>query len=1338
VHRLTQLALRYPKATLLVLGVVTLLLAAGLPRLRTEFGYRVLVGDRHAAIQKLDNLIGRFGGGLPIQIAWECGVGHPCETVFDPASLTMADAVARALAPLEGIREVTSPAHASLLVPATDGFAVRRFVENGEPVADAEALAIRALKDPLWVGDLVSEDGRVGVLLVQPNDTRNETNVRVVDLIDAALAPFEAQGFQYHLVGHAVASVIAGRDLAESTARLIPFTVLAIALILYALSRSAWATACALATMGLALLWTFGILGWLDWPQDGIHEVLAPLILVVGVCDAVHLLARHAAEAAARGGAKTRAEREVALDAAARDVGLPCLVTTLTTAGAFLSFTTSDLATFVRFGLISAFGVMACLVLTFTLLPLLARLSPDSGIGFVRVSQTWSTALDAVVHTSRRRAVPILVVAAGLLVFCAVGWLARLRVDTDFYETFGERSRVMRWTRFMEHRLRASDTLELQVILPPDAPVEDPEVLHAVARLTNFLSGVDGLNDSTSVLDLLERLNRLLHANDPAFERVGATRAANAELLELLALEDPEFLGSWLSFDRSSLRVSVEAPEQSYSRESQVLQTVRDYVRTEIPPDWSVLTSGGLAISVDWVRDVQRTQLRSFPMAFALVFGMVAVFLGSLRLAGAAMVPTLLPVVVTLGTMGWVGMSLDVGRAMIAAILIGIGVDDSVHLLNQYRRERAGGHDRDEAMRRALLHVGRAIVTTSLALALGFLTLMISAWQTISSFGFFVALAILGALAATLFILPALVFSFARGGPSAEPQEAAISPSQSKSHRALIALVAILPVAGMIGAAAITTVGVGTVKELSCWVLPNAHVMIAPGDSVCPLRANDRVREVERADGTSASVEDSSTLNAAVAEAGSNLRVLVSRDTRERWVEVPVLGVTRLGGAVRIASAALLAAVLMCIPLFLLRRSSSPAAVPFAFFYSAISVTGVGMIGGRSSELMMHAALLAAVAIPAILVHLNLTFFRHRKLIRDAPGLAFAPYVLSAMLLPAAWLALDRNPLLWPTFTWLLLALIAAGGAILLVSCAYTIRESTSAMERVRARVLLYGALFLPLIPTVAFKPDTFEPAQLATTYLWMAALVMPLPLGLAISRYNLFNLEWDARRWVGRLVYFSAVALVVTLVLATTLTVVGAPHPLRDPAFLFLISFACAVAVEPLRGRLFGYLESMFTPRVQQLRRLREGYTREISQVRDEDEVARLLGEALQRALDPRAGCVFLSVGAEWRPAYAFGRNAPMGRMLVSDALQVLEDRDLVYLALAPEVDTTPRRRLQAEGIELMAAIGSGEERFGVVLLTGAANGSPYAGGDLDFTAMATYGHLPRRNRVSERAAHG
>jgi len=330
-------------------------------------------------------------------------------------------------------------------------------------------------------------------------------------------------------------------------------------------------------------------------------------------------------------------------------------------------------------------------------------------------------------------------------------------------ESFGEHSRVVRSVRFVEERLRPANSLEIEIALPAETALEDPETLRKVDELSQILPTVEGLGSTTSVLDLLKRVNRLLHDDDPAFERLGESRSANAEMVELIALDDPELLASWVSLDRTRLRISVEAAEQSYFRHKVGLEAVRRYARSVLPQSWGFRFSGVYAIAVDWVRDVQGTQLRSFPVAFVLVLVMVAVFLRSFSLGLAAMVPTLLPVVVTLGTMGWAGMSLDVGRAMIAAVLIGIAVDDSIHVLHQYRRRREAGEGPPEAIRGAVLHVGRAVVTTSIALSLGFLTLMASAWQTIASFGFFVSLAILGALAASLFVLPALIFAFARG-----------------------------------------------------------------------------------------------------------------------------------------------------------------------------------------------------------------------------------------------------------------------------------------------------------------------------------------------------------------------------------------------------------------------------------------------------------------------------------------------------------------------------------------------------------------------------------------------
>jgi predicted RND superfamily exporter protein len=385
---------------LLLLAVISIALSAGLTRLRTEFGYRVLIGDEHPSVRALDELIARFGGGLSLIIAWKCGDGCPCESAFDQASVEMAHAVTQALAPLSGIQNIVGIANAALPVPDGDGFAIRRLVENGKRVSDAEALAARALDDPLWVGRFVSADGSVGVIAVQPSDSRNETAERVLGAVEEALAPHRQRGFEFHFAGGAAITVTAGRDLAESTARLVPLTVLIIGSVLLGLSGSWQVAAIALASMGLALAWTFGLLGWLDWPQDGILEVLAPLILVVGVCDAVHLLVRYAVEVGSREGSGSSEARSRALLAAAREVGPACLVTTLTTSVAFLSFVTSALDTFVRFGAIAAFGVTVCLILSFTLMPILTRAIPISGVRAVRASETWRRALDAIVRKS--------------------------------------------------------------------------------------------------------------------------------------------------------------------------------------------------------------------------------------------------------------------------------------------------------------------------------------------------------------------------------------------------------------------------------------------------------------------------------------------------------------------------------------------------------------------------------------------------------------------------------------------------------------------------------------------------------------------------------------------------------------------------------------------------------------------------------------------------------------------------------------------------------------------------------------------------------------------------
>ena len=756
-HQLTRFSLLHPVITSLGLLAITLGLGLGLPQVRTEFGSRVLIGADHPAIQKLDRFIARYGGGVPHYIAWECGPGRPCASVFDDASLTMVDRVTSELTPLTGVRRVYSPSNAPVFVANEAGFSIRRFVDGGEISQERDALARLALDDPTWVGNLVSPDARVGAIIVQPTSTDSATDELVVAAILAALAPYEA--FDFKLVGEAFGNIIGGRELADSMTLLIPIMVLLISGVIFAQTLAWQSVLVTLLTLGVALLWTFGLLGWIGWPRDSILEILAPLILIVGVCDSIHFLSQRPSRdpTSPEGDAE---QRRKSLLIAAREVAAPCLLTTATTAAAFLSFATSDLDTFERFGTMSAFGVVACLLLTFTLLPLLIAWLPSDPPRTGRASRSWDAILDAIARSSARRARPILAATSLLLVCFTAGWALYLRVDTSREELFGENSQILQWIYFFEENLRPSYSVELDIELPSNDSISSPETLDLLAEFSKEVGRLQILGEPRSILDPLIHLNRILNDGDPV--GIASTLGGNAELLEIMGFEDPDFLAAWLSFDRTHVRISIDAPEQNFATGVAVVEQIQAIRRRSLPTDWGFEMSGTHSLAIDWVNDVQATQLRSFPTAFVLVLLLVSLSLRSLRLGLAALIPATLPVIVVLGAMGFAGLSLDVGRAMIAAVVIGIAVDDSIHLLHRYQLERKTGSSKSDAMRIALLKTGRPIATTSFALALGFMTLTASAWGTVSSFGFFVSLSILVALAATLFVLPALIVGFGR------------------------------------------------------------------------------------------------------------------------------------------------------------------------------------------------------------------------------------------------------------------------------------------------------------------------------------------------------------------------------------------------------------------------------------------------------------------------------------------------------------------------------------------------------------------------------------------------
>jgi predicted RND superfamily exporter protein len=541
-----------------------------------------------------------------------------------------------------------------------------------------------------------------------------------------------------------------------------------VALLLVALFRTPAAAVVSLASVGLAVVWTLGLQGWLGWPANSLTQVLPPLVLVIGVCDAIHVLSGYASRLAQRGEA-SRAAREASLLQVTREVGGACLMTSLTTAAGFASFAVSGLEGFVRFGWLAAGGVLAALFLCFTLLPVATVALPARWLASPRADDAWDAALGRVVGFAGRRARGVLVAAAAVAALGGLGFAA-LRVDARFEDLYGEDSQVVRWARAAAEILREPETLEIALHAPAGLELHDPRALAVLARVEE-LASIEGLGPALSLLLPLRELNELVHHAPLSLDGSDASRERARHLLRLLRFEDAELVGFLLDEEGRSYRISFQSAKLPQAELRRLFAEVDRRLAAALPDGWSASVTGPLAVVSRMIDEIRSTQLQSFALAGALVWLLVAVFFRSPGLACLALVPTALPVLATLGVMGLLGIALDVGSAMVAAVLLGLAVDDAIHLLSAWRRRRRAGEDAAAAMAGAMRDVGRALATTSFALAVGFAALALAPWQSIASFGRLSALAILVALACVLLVLPALLVSLAgrsrrSGGPA--------------------------------------------------------------------------------------------------------------------------------------------------------------------------------------------------------------------------------------------------------------------------------------------------------------------------------------------------------------------------------------------------------------------------------------------------------------------------------------------------------------------------------------------------------------------------------------------
>ena len=523
-------------------------------------------------------------------------------------------------------------------------------------------------------------------------------------------------------------------------------------LTLLLLLRSLPAVLASLATIGVASAWTIGSLPLLGWQLSELTNGAATLILVIGCADCVHLVS-HFLETRPRFDSDAEA-----LESASHWVLAPCFLTTATSAGAFASFASGGVHSLTQFGLLAALGVIIAFFLTFSLLPAILVLLPPRP-RTERHSAAWQEVLRRVAHFGTRRRWLVLAASGAVAIIGAAG-IPRLRVELGLNDLWGPDHEISRALRMVSENLQRADRLEVEIDLPPDARIEDPEVIGRMATIEGELSRLDGLGQSRSLVKMLQHADRLIRPNVQP-DSMPDSEAAIGELLLLLAAGDPGSVDPWLTLDQRRLRISFEAKELSLPEKQELLSSAETVLRGAVPPAWTFSLTGTVMLAYRHGSEFGRSQLSIVSVSSLIVVALIGLYLRSVPWALLATIPNAVALLLLFGAMGHWGIELNFGSAIVAPIAIGIAADDTIHFLTAYARERRSEIQPVLALERAISGVGEAVIATAIALALGFLSMTTSPFPSISNIGLLGAISIIGATVADLIILPALIATVA-------------------------------------------------------------------------------------------------------------------------------------------------------------------------------------------------------------------------------------------------------------------------------------------------------------------------------------------------------------------------------------------------------------------------------------------------------------------------------------------------------------------------------------------------------------------------------------------------
>ena len=737
-------------ATLVMLAITT-----GVRFITVTNDYRVLFSEDNpqlAAFDALENTYSVSNAAL-IAIAPRDG------SVFTREALGAIEELTEAAwrAPYSSrVNSLTNYTHSEAL---EDDLVVAPLVEDASVLSDADVVRIEEIAlDAIEIaGRLVAHDGRtagVAINFILPENP-DQAVIEITDYLHSLLAEARTShpDIDYYMTGdvvmHRAFSDVTKSDMETLT----PIVFLIIVGASIILLRSTLSTLAIVAVLVFVINTTMGFAGWNGVVFSPTNAGVPIIVMVIAIADSIHVVTSVLL------GMRRGLDRNAAIVESIRINAYPVFITSVTTAIGFLSLNASDSPPFHVLGNYVAFGVLCALIYTMTLLPALLSILP---LRARRVQSEGTAFFDRFADFVIARRTFLLGSVSLVIVVLIIG-IPRIELSDNMAQYFDDRYEFRRDTDYVIDNLTGLDKLEYSLSAGREGGITDPDYLRKVDAFAEWYRQQPEVTHVQAFSDIMKRLNKNMHGDDPTFYRLpdDPDLAAQYLLLYELSLPFGSDLNNRIDVAKSATRLVVTT-KNAWSRDIRELDKRAQVWLSANAPAFVQEASGLSVVFAHLSLRNINSMLRGTITAMVLISFILIWIFKSVRIGLLSLLPNFIPAIMSFGLWGYLVGHVGIASSVVIAVVFGIVVDDTVHFLSKYLKARREGLPAPEAVRSTFHIVGHALWTTTAVLSVGFLVFATSGFEVSWALGLLVTITIVFALVADFLLLPTLLIAIDR------------------------------------------------------------------------------------------------------------------------------------------------------------------------------------------------------------------------------------------------------------------------------------------------------------------------------------------------------------------------------------------------------------------------------------------------------------------------------------------------------------------------------------------------------------------------------------------------